>query len=184
MSVMFVPADRRRRDYKNIRKLYYEAFPPEERAPFRLLELKSRRKNVDFWSILDDRRWAGFMYVVNHEDMSYIFYLATAPDVRQKGIGSAALRLAAKHYAGRRLFLAEEPVYESAENFHEREKRREFYLSNGFEDLGSTVIEGGVTFELLGIGGKVSGEEYLALFREYLGRVLFRLIDIRYGEED
>ena len=78
-------------DFRSIKQLYMRAFPDEERAPFLMLVLKAKKKGVDFWSISCDGKWAGLLYIVNHRDLSYIFYLAVSEECRGRGIGSACL---------------------------------------------------------------------------------------------
>lgn len=159
--------------------LYFEAFPPEERAPWLLLAKKARNANVDNWGIYADSRFAGLMYVVNHADLSYVFYFAVKKDFRGMGLGARALKLVRKHYASRRFFLAIESLDPAADNYDERVKRRDFYLRGGLLPMGMNVQEGSVVYELLGCGGKVAAEEYSALIAEYLGKTVFRGVTMR-----
>lgn len=159
--------------------LYFEAFPPEERAPWLLLAKKARNANVDNWGIYADGRFAGLMYIVNHADLSYVFYFAVKKDFRGTGLGARALKLARKHYAGRRFFLEIESLDPAADNYDERVKLRDFYLRGGLLPMGMNVQEGSVVYELLGCGGKVAAEEYSALIAEYLGKTLFRGVTMR-----
>lgn len=159
--------------------LYFEAFPPEERAPWFFLANKARSANVDNWGIYADGRFAGLMYVVNHADLSYVFYFAVKKDFRGMGLGTRALKLARKHYAGRRFFLAIERLDPAADNYDERVKRRDFYLRGGLLPMGMNVQEGSVVYELFGCGGKVAAEEYSALIADYLGKSAFRGVTMR-----
>lgn len=65
-----------------ISALYLEAFPESERAPFGKLLRRAKKPNVSFFACLDGDIWAGFVYVVNYRDMSYIFYLAIDEKLR------------------------------------------------------------------------------------------------------
>lgn len=163
-------------DHKKAKQLYYKAFPPEERAPFIMLSAKAEKKNVDFWGLYANDKWCGFMYIVNHDDLSYVFYFAISEAARGKGFGSAALRTIQKKYKNKRLFLAIEQLDENSPNALQRKKRRDFYLRSGFSPLGSQVTEGSVTYDLLGIGGNVRPDEYKKLISSYLGRILSKLV--------
>ncbi len=165
--------------YPSAKKLYLEAFPPEEQAPFLMLLWKSMKKSVDFWSIYAGNQWAGFLYIANDANLSYVFYFAICPEYRGKGIGSQALQEAQRYYAGRKFFLAIERLDEYAENYSERVKRKQFYLRNGFQDLHRHVQEGSVIYELLGIDGEVSAQEYQKLIRSYIGKFLYRSITMQ-----
>ncbi|MGN0633977.1 MAG: GNAT family N-acetyltransferase [Oscillospiraceae bacterium] len=164
------------------KRLYLKAFPIEERAPFFLLSAKAAAKNVDFWGIYDGGEWCGFIYIVNYLDLSYVHYFAVEDGVRGKGIGSRTLELLKRRYSGRRFFLAVERLDPEAENFGQRQKRVDFYKRCGFEPLGSTVTEGAVTYDLLGIGGKVTNEEYQSLMGQWAGMILKRIIKFEISE--
>ena len=169
--------------FAKAKALYQQAFPPEEQAPFLMLLWKSRKANVDFWSVYAGNQWAGFLYIVNYQELSYIFYFAVCPELRGKGIGSRALQEAQKKYQGRKLFLAVEALDEQAENYRERVSRKNFYMRNGFADLQKHVQEGSVIFELLGIGGDVSAQGYQQLMRSYTGKFLFRNVTLQVLDE-
>ena len=84
-------------DFRKVKQLYMRAFPDDERAPFLMLVLKAKKKGVDFWSISCDGQWAGMLYIVNHRDLSYVFYLAVSEELRGRGIGSATAKLMLKY---------------------------------------------------------------------------------------
>ena len=169
----------RKTAYRKAKKLYQQAFPPEEQAPFLMLLWKSRKSDVDFWSIYAGNQWAGLLYVVNDGNLSYIFYFAVCPEFRGRGVGSQALQEAQSIYQGRKFFLAAEAIDEHAPNYDERVRRKNFYLRNGFADLHRHVQEGTVIFELLGIGGDVTAEDYQHLMMNYIGKFIFRNITLR-----
>lgn len=155
-------------DYGKISRLYKTAFPADERAPMWLLALKSEREDVDFWGLYSDGNWAGLAYVISGGEASYLFYLALSENMRGKGIGSKALQALKKHYMGQRFFLALEQLDESAENYEERLKRRQFYLKNGLKPLPLTIREATVTYDVMGTGD-VKPEEYESMMKKYLG---------------
>ena len=167
-------------DFPKIKQLYTRAFPDDERAPFMMLVLKSRKKGVDFWSVSCDGEWVGMLYIVSHRDLSYIFYLAVAEEYRGKGIGSAILRSARRYYSHRRLFLAIELLDESAPNYQERISRKGFYIRNGFEELHQKLREEKVIYEILGSGGQVSAKDYKSLMQNYAGSILSRLFTMEF----
>ncbi len=179
MSVTLKRADKKSADYVKIKKLYKAAFPSEERAPFFLLSMKANQPGVDFWALYDGDKWVGLMYVVSRGDLSYIFYFAVSQSERGKGYGSQALQAAKEHYKGRKLCLAIEQLDPNAENYQERVKRKAFYQKNGFEPLNQKLQEATVVYELLGIGGRVEPEEYHLMMKNYMGRILSRLVVVR-----
>ena len=180
MKLNFTKLKSKSPDFRNVRQLYMRAFPDEERAPFLMLMLKAKKKGVDFWSVSCDGEWTGLLYIVNHRDLSYVFYIAVSEEFRGQGIGSAILRAAQKIYKGRRLFLAIEQLDENAENYGQRVDRRNFYLRNGFTELHRKLREGNVTYEILGTGGDVRAEEYEALMKNYAGCILSHLFTMEF----
>ena len=180
MKLHFTKLKPKSPDFCKVRQLYMRAFPDDERAPFLMLTLKAGKKGVDFWSVSRDGEWAGMLYIVNHRDLSYVFYLAVSEEFRGQGVGSAILKAAQKLYKGRRLFLAIELLDENAENYEQRISRRNFYLRNGFEELHQKLREGNVTYEILGVGGDVKAEEYEALMKNYAGAILSKLFTMEF----
>lgn len=156
------------RDYGKISRLYKTAFPADERAPMWFMALRSERENVDFWGLYADGKWVGLAYVISEGKASYLFYLALSEELRGKGLGSKAMESLKKHYAGQRLFLALEQLDESADNYAERQKRRQFYLKNGLKPLPLTIREATVIYDVMGTGS-VRPEEYESMMKKYLG---------------
>lgn len=171
-------------DFGKIRKLYNTAFPADERAPMWLLAAKSYKKDVDFWSLYRDGNWFGMAYVLNYNDLSYLFYFAVSESERGKGLGSAALRSLKKMYEGRRLFLALEQLDENAGNCSERLKRRSFYLKNGLEPINCTIRECKVVYDVMGVGGDVLPLEYEKMMRNYLGFPMCELVSMDIKEKN
>jgi len=166
-------------DIPKVKLLYENAFPDDEKAPFLLLLAKQHLADVDFLSIYAGKKWAGFFYLVNYQNLSYIFYFAVRPEFRRKGIGSQALQRLQKFYQGRKLFLAIEQLDEHVTNYEERVSRKYFYLKNGFQELHRRVQEGTVIYELLGIGGDVTPKEYQKLIGSFTGKILYRSITMK-----
>lgn len=157
-------------EYRQIRSLYFAAFPADERAPFPLLAAKAARRNVDWWAIFDGELFVGFFYAVLYkEDLVYLFYFAIEENLRGCGYGSAALSELKREYAGKRLFLAAEEMDENAENFAQRQSRKQFYEFNGFRDMHTKLLEGTVTYDVLSLGGTVTKDEYHHLMMDWLG---------------
>ncbi len=172
------------KDFRKICRLYNTAFPADERAPMWLLAAKAYKKDVDFWSLYRDGSWFGLAYVLNEDDLSYLFYFAVSEKERGKGLGSAALRSLKRKYEGRRLFLALEQLDENSENYSERLKRRNFYLKNGLEPINCTIRECKVVYDVMGVGGDVLPLEYEKMMRKYLGFPLRGMISMNVKEKN
>lgn len=167
---------------QRIRALYREAFPAEERAPYWFLKLRAWQKRADFWSLTDADNWVGMAYVLRHEDLAYLFYLAIDSERRGRGYGTQAMAALQKRYHGCRLFLGLETLDENAKNYAQRVMRHAFYLRCGLVDLPYWLKEAGVVFAIMGTGGKVEPEEYKAMIDEWMGLRKLR-IDTRMLKE-
>lgn len=179
MDVTLKKVTRRFPDHKLLKQLYKKAFPIEERAPFWLLSAKAKKENVDFWAIYDSHKFVGLIYIVNYADLSYIFYFAVLDFERGKGYGSKVLETVKQKYQNRRIFLAIEQLDEDSENYDIRVKRKRFYRQNGFVALDLKLKEASVVYELMGIGGTVTAQEYDLLIGAYAGRLLKRLVTMK-----
>lgn len=165
----------KKEDMKAIKKLYLSAFPPEERPPFFLIKRGLKKSGVLLLAKENDE-FIGFIYLISYLDMVYFFYFAIEEIHRKKGYGSEVLGLIKEKYKGKRIFLAREKLEESASNYSERVKRRDFYMKNGFSDLPINIKEGSVTYDVMGIGGKISPKEYDDLITSWSGKFLQKLV--------
>ena len=168
--------------YPQVKALFLEAFPPEERPPFRRLCSRAERGKADFWTLYDGALFVGMAYVLRHRDTAYLFFLAIEASQRGKGYGTQTLEALKKKYADSRLFLALEMLEPKADNYEQRVKRHGFYERCGFRDLPYKLREVGVVYDTMGIGGPVQPEEYKAMIDAWLGWPLKHILDMRMTE--
>ena len=154
-----------------MRSLYLRAFPAEERTPWFILKRRAKQGRAEALEATDGGEFVGMAYVVTFEDMAYLFYLAVEEEKRGRGTGGQILSALRERFPGKRIFLAREQLDKSAGNYPERESRHRFYLSNGFEDWGIQIKEGAVTYDVMGIGKKVTPPEYRALITGWAGKL-------------
>ena len=166
--------------YRAVKDLYLQAFPQDERAPFRLLVRRAKAGKADFWMLYEGETWVGLAYVLTNGQLAYLFYLAIAENERNRGYGKAAMRTLMTRYAGQKFFLALESLKETdAENYDQRIGRHAFYQSCGLVDLPYQIKEVSVIYDIMGTGEPVEPEEYRALIDAYLGRVFSKRLDMR-----
>ena len=164
--IRFEKIDENTKNLEEIKQLYWDAFPFEERIPFYIMVLVGNDRGVEFLSVYDDDIWLGFIHTLVGEKLSYIFYFAIYGRLRRSGYGSKILREYKKMHP--RLSLAIEPVEEGSGNIKQRKKRLEFYNKNGFETLDTRVMEMGVEFELMGAKGmEIKESDYKSLVKKF-----------------
>lgn len=134
--------------WKKINFLAKEAFPPEEYlAPEKMIEM-ARADSFDFLTLRDGGTFVGFMVVQTYENLAYLFFLAIDADCRSKGYGSCAIEMLRKKYPDKKHVVDFEMPDDSADNSRQREKRRDFYLRNGYRETGLFLSYLGVDYEV------------------------------------
>ena len=116
-------------------RLYQSAFPANEKKPFSMIRAMQKKGKTDVWYCEEDGRFAGLVITINGPDKILLDYLAVAKNRRGQGFGSTILKKMREQYAGKGVFLEIELVTEEAENFEERKRRKQFYLSNGMTEM-------------------------------------------------
>lgn len=150
--------------YAKVRRLFLEAFPPEERRPFWSLWLLSVvKKAVALRAYREDGSFCGFSLTVCTDTYLYISFLAVSPEVRSRGCGTKILNLLHETY-GKPILVEIEAPEDGAENQTQRLRRKAFYTRNGFAPLGREITGRGVRYELLSTGGSYDRAAYLAIF--------------------
>ena len=171
-------------DLDNLKALYFEAFPEDERAPFEiLLDRASQDKGKFILFYNDVNTFVGMVYLVGGPYFNFIFYLAVVSSFRNQGYGGEILKILKDLYKDKALALNIEPVDKNAPNYAERVRREAFYLRNGFNDLGYQTKDGGLYFEMFSYNGYVKKEDYIQSLRNFFGDELYESILERYGRE-
>ena len=127
-------------DIPAVQTLFEEAFPANERLmsideilanadrlPVELLGIYTGETQGDF---------SGFFLMFNADSFVYLVYFATCPEKRSGGIGSRAINALREYYGDQQILFSYESVYEESDNAEQRERRRRFYLKNGFFETG------------------------------------------------
>lgn len=137
------------KDIDRLEKLARESFPPLEFVdPIKLIELE-KSEGLCFWELYDKNLFVGFMTVISYGDITYLYYMAIEPNLREKGYGQKALDVLKELYLDTHIVVDEEILDEKAENYEQRKKRRAFYLHNGFKPTGHYFNYLGIDYELL-----------------------------------
>lgn len=128
-----------------IKKLYMNSFPKDERFPFWILKHCSKEKNVVFNVILESDKLIGMEYIINCENYAYLMYFAVDKNQRENGYGTKILEDLKKKYETIILSI-ERPNKDLNDN---SEKRKKFYLKNGFYETNKFIEDNGVQYEIL-----------------------------------
>ena len=147
-------------DWMRLRRLYRSGFPRAERKPFATIRRMFREGKGDVWCILADGKFAGLATTVNGAELILIDYFAMEERYRGKGLGRAAMECLLSIYQHKGVFLEIESPNRPGLDQAQRKKRKEFYLSCGFSELGVQARVFGVYMELLGIRCRLDFQSY------------------------
>lgn len=149
---------------KKVHHLYISAFPKEERIPWPLLKLNSRRKDIDLTAWLDGKRFCGFTSTVTVEGLHFLLFFAVEEAYRGQGYGSEILTAIKQKYGN--VVLNVELLDPYAPNYEQRVNRFAFYRKNGFFDTGYHVWEVGGEFAVLATTPELDVSHYKKIFRK------------------
>lgn len=153
------------RFWNEVNALAKEAFPPEEYLePAKLAEM-AKADNFDFLALKDNETFVGFMAVLIYEDIAYLFFLAIDKSCRSKGYGSRAIETLKAAYPGKKQVVDFEMLDDLADNRLQREKRRNFYLRNGYKETGLFLSYLGMDYEVFCMGDDFEPEVFQAMMK-------------------
>ena len=132
-----------------IRNLYEEAFPEEERLPWKVLMRLTDAMPLDFTAYYDLENFVGLTIVLPRENYNWFWYFAVKKQLRGKGYGQKILTHIINQYMDKRLILDMESPRQKCDNLDQRLRRTGFYLRNGFRDTEVEKTFKGITYTIL-----------------------------------
>ena len=172
-------------DWLRVRRLYYRAFPAEERKPFTTIFSMWRRGKSDVWCMRANGRFAGFASTINSDTLVMIDYLAVGSVLRGRGVGAQALSALCNAYPDRGIFVEIESPYEDGPDKPLRQRRRAFYERCGFTPSRTMADVYGVRFELLCHRCTLDYDTYHTFYAtQYSARAAEHIFPAAYPEEE
>mgnify|MGYP003392040039 FL=1 len=153
-------------DKKCVHKLYRSAFPREERLPWWLLRLLSRRSGIGLTGYYSDGAFRGFTFTAETQEVLFVLFFAVEEAQRGSGWGSRILEKLKQEHPHQAIVLNVEPLDDAADNAEQRLSRMRFYSRNGFYDTGYDIDEVGGTFRVLSSKQQLDVDAYLQIFRK------------------
>ena len=152
-------------------------FPRSELKP---LEMIYKGMDNDYYECLglyEDDKLIGYDFMVKHEKDYLVDYIATLPELRNKGLGARLLELIAEYTPEADTIIGEveDPDYTKDADMKNLQARRlGFYLRNGILDTGVKAVCFGVHFKILemNMGMKHSEEHIRELYRMHYKMLL------------
>lgn len=169
----------KQKSWKEIKKIYFEAFPKSERKPFFAIRHSIKKGKAQLLTAKENGILQGFVMVIPYKDMIMVDYLAVSGEIRSHGTGSKILQEVCRHFPDKKIVLLIERLDDNAENKEQRIARRKFYFKNGFTSSDIYITGRSGNMEILNYGGMVSLQEYMDLQQYALGKLMFRMSGIR-----
>lgn len=144
-------------ELERIKSLYESAFPKNERKPLALFLREA--ECCDFVAFYDEGRYCGFAILLTWKDITHILYFAVENELRGRGYGASALHLLQTLRPGNRYIADIEVDHIHAPNHEQRQKRKRFYLRNGYQESGVTYEWQDENYEIMVSGGTVTLQE-------------------------
>lgn len=128
--------------------LYIKSFPEDERLD--LADLYSLKEDglIDIVNISDDNRYVGLAVIYFNDNIHLLSYFAIDTNLRSKGIGSKSLSLLKNTYDDLMIEIESTNINDS-DDYHLRNRRKAFYIRNGFKVLEDKVDYFGIEMELM-----------------------------------
>ena len=159
--------------YARIKALYKRAFPRCERKPFSIIRKMHTKGKTDIWYFEDDKGFLGFAATINGEREILIDYFAVSEKRRGQGSGRKMLSALLDYYSPLGVFLEIEIPYESAENYAERVRRKNFYIRTGLVPMNTRAKLFGVDMELLGFNCSFDFDKYRNFYLTNYGKFAY-----------
>lgn len=151
----------------DIKRIYFEAFPKEERMPFPLMVAMSKLWNTQFFGFYDGDVPCGFTYLASSRNLVFVMFFAVDGPLRSKGYGSLILQQLKSKYPDQKIIVSIEPCDASAPDIELRKRRKSFYMRNGYHETGHMMKLNGVVQEILVANGTFLKKEFFSFFVRY-----------------
>ena len=170
MSLTVKPLKPSLPEYRQVKALYYRAFPKYEQEAWSRLLFKRLFRRADFLVFYDQGQFVGLSYIIHHHGIHYVLYLAVNDWVRSRGHGSRILAQLKQRYAPDTLILDIEQPDVTVANNHQRLRRLRFYRKNGFTLTDRLTRTPAVTYQLLATRQQTDHAKVDNMFAWFNGR--------------
>lgn len=166
-------------DLHRIKRLYKQAFPPNERKPWANMQQLCNDNRGEILALQYNRQFVGLAITLHNNDLVLLDYLAVEPSHRSRGIGRLALSALQNRYQNRRLVVEIERPDAPGMNKPLCERRREFYRRAGLPETGLIAHIYQTEFLLLTPNQPLTFAEYYDLYYQLFGAETCAFLGIR-----
>ena len=95
----------KQKPWKEIKEIYFEAFPKSERKPFFAIRHSVKKGKAQLLTAVENGILQGFMMVIPYKDMMMVDYLAVSGKIRSRGTGSKILQEVCRRFLTKKSFF-------------------------------------------------------------------------------
>ncbi|WP_295884966.1 GNAT family N-acetyltransferase [Anaerococcus sp. DFU013_CI05] len=147
-------------DKEYFEKLYQSSFPEDERIGENILYGFFEKNLIDILILIKDENKVGMAVIYLNKNIHLLSYLAIDPKYRGQGMGSEALKLFKVKYEDL-IIEIESTRFKDADDFALRNRRKAFYIKNGFNVLEENINYFGIEMELMATTKDAGLDEYM-----------------------
>ena len=153
---------------KELKTIYENSFPENERVPFKVLFDKSIFPNFQMYAFYNDDKLVGFAYLLIEDKykIAFLGYIAVKDILRKQTYGSQIIDTLKEMFKDYVITVNIESSKVPSNNSQERELRENFYFKNNFKFAGIEFENRGETFRSYYFG-KFNQKDYIKLTHDY-----------------
>ncbi|MCF0105933.1 MAG: GNAT family N-acetyltransferase [Holdemanella sp.] len=152
-------------NYEEIKTLYIQSFPENERQPFDTLFTS---KKIEGYAFYEKETFYGLAIIACANQIAHIIYLCVKEEARNKGYGQMILKHITKIKEGYPIIVDIEEVYDDNEI---KKKRKCFYLKNGYYETSIRYTWQKERYEILSTEKDFTREDFIK-FWDALGFIV------------
>lgn len=151
----------------DVKHVYVDSFPKNERMPFPMMVAMSKLWNTDFLGFYEGDTLCGFVYLAHNSKIVFVMFLAVDKTLRSKGYGSAILQEIQNKYPNKKIIISIEPCDPKCPDIELRKRRKDFYMRNGYKETGYLMKLNSVVQEIIIINGEFNKKQFRTFFALY-----------------
>lgn len=151
----------------DVKDIYFDSFPKNERMPFLMMVAMSKLWNTEFLGFYDGDSLCGFVYLAHNSKIVFVMFFAVDKTLRSKGYGSAILQDIQNKYPDKKIIISIEPCDNDAPDMELRTRRKDFYMRNGYHETGYMMKLNGIVQEIIISKGEFDKKQFRTFLAVY-----------------
>ena len=151
----------------DVKDIYFDSFPKNERMPFLMMVAMSKLWNTEFLGFYDGDTLCGFVYLAHNSKIVFVMFFAVDKTLRSKGYGSAILQDIQNKYPDKKIIISIEPCDNDAPDMELRTRRKDFYMRNGYHETGYMMKLNGIVQEIIISKGEFDKKKFRTFLAVY-----------------